>query len=64
VGLVHDYEVEGVGRLQPFLELLVAAEHIETGDEQRVLLEGIAGTVSAQVIAGEDDEGEVELVIS
>ena len=46
---------------EPFLEVLVAAEHVEAGDHQRVLLEGVAHR-GLDPFAGEDGEGEPELL--
>jgi hypothetical protein len=48
----------GAGQL--FLEVFVAAEHVEAGDHERMLLEGVTHR-GLYVLAGEDGEGEAEL---
>jgi hypothetical protein len=60
VGLVNDDQVVFWGADQPFFEVFVAAEHVEAGDHERMIFEGVANG-GLDVLAGEDGEGEAEL---
>ena len=44
------------------LEVLVAAQHVEAGDPEAALVEGVAGAARLDPIAGQDLEVEVELL--
>lgn len=63
VGLVADDQVEVAGGLKPLLQLLVAREHVETGDQQVVLLEEVAGAGRLDAVARQDLELQTELLM-
>ena len=62
VGFVADDQIPLGRRPEPGLEVVVPAQHIESGDQQVVLLEGIAAARSLDHIAGQDVEAEPEFV--
>jgi len=59
VGLVTDDEIP-VGLLQLGLDVLVAAELVESGDDERVFVEPVAGPGGFELVVGHDLEGQVE----
>ena len=62
VGLVEDDEVPVRGVVEDELEVLVAAELVQAGDEQVAVGERVARRRALDPVAGEDVEVEVELL--
>ena len=62
VGLVAHHEVPFVGVSDQVLEILPAAQHVESGDQPGMLGEGVTGSRSAEQVPGKDREVEIELL--
>ncbi len=64
VRLVADHEVPAaIGRLELLLDVLVARELVETGDDQVGLQEPVAGAGGLELVVGEDLERQVEAAV-
>ncbi len=63
VRLVHDHEVPVAAGLELGLHVLVAAELVEAGDDEVVLVEPVAGAGRLELVVGQDLERELELVV-
>ena len=62
VRFVADHEVPLARGEELRLEILVAAEHVEAGDPQSSLVEGVAGAARLDPVTRQDSEFEVELL--
>ena len=62
VRLITDHQIPLARGEQLRLEVLVSAQHVETGDPEPGLIERIAAPARLDAIAGQDGEIEVELL--
>ena len=64
VGFVAHNEIPpAVGRTQQLLDLVVAGEHVQAGDDQVVLLEPVVRACRLALVGGVDGEGELEAAL-
>ena len=62
MGLVADDQVPFGGPGKPFLQVLVAGEHVEPGDQPVAVVEGIARARGLDHVAGENVELQIEFL--